>query len=57
MNKKTHLVFVEGNKIHKIITKILFLKKQNNMEFAYTDCNKCIALENIIEIEGVHFTN
>ncbi|MFM7619743.1 MAG: hypothetical protein ACKO5Y_07880 [Bacteroidota bacterium] len=57
MNKKTRLVFVEGNKLTQIFTQILFLKKLNNAEYAFTACDKCIALEDIIEIEGVQFTN
>ena len=57
MNKKTRLVFVEGNKLTQIFTQILFLKKLNNAEYAITACDKCIALEDIIEIEGVQFTN
>lgn len=57
MNKKTRLVFVDGNKLTHIFTQIIFLKKQNNAEYAITACDKCIALEDIIEIGGVQFTN
>lgn len=57
MNKKTRLVVIDGNKLTHIFTQILFLKKQNNAEYAITACDKCIALEDIIEIEGVQFTN
>jgi prophage maintenance system killer protein len=57
MNKKTRLVFVDGNKLTPIFTQILFLKKLNNIEFAFTSCEKQIPVVDIVEIEGVKFTN